>query len=359
MPRKVVVFAALAAILAGCAPEGAPSMSDVYVYGVLNARLTYFYGAPAELAYEGKTLTLTEPTGDERILNAPYAVRGAALVDGAAYLRSPIEPLPTAPVTLSRIPLTTDVLVAADTLVGEVIYFDGGRYLRIADELASGVVQRVVPRPRLNRLRGIGLLTNAEADAVADALEASGRPFVVAELPAGRLPTRSVDGLAEHRRTGVYVQTDIPTDETAYRPAPEQLTWEVVAQGNQAVGFDAPTYQLVTDRDQLIRLWSQVHGRQLQVPPLPAFDYGRETIVALMAGEKATGGYGVEVRRVREEDGELYLDVVFTEPAAGAITTQALTSPWVLVRVLRGGYDVAWLRDAVDGSLLGAARAVF
>lgn len=359
MARNAFVFAAIAALLAGCAPEGAPTMSDVYVYGVLNARLTYFYGAPAEIAYEGRTLTLTEPTGNERILAAPYAVRSASLVDGAAYLRSAIEPLEEAPVTVARIPMTTDMQVAAGTLVGDVVYFDGRRYLQLTDELASGVVQRVVPRPRMNRLRGFGLLTNGEADALADALEASGQPFVATELPAGRLPSRAVDGLAEHRRSGVYVQTEIPTDETAYRPAPEQLPWEILAQGSQAVGFDGPTYQLVGNRDQLIRLWSQVHGRQLQVPPVPTVDFRRETIVALMAGEKASGGYGIDVRRVREEDGELYLEVVFTEPPPNALTTQALTSPWVVVRVLRGGYAVAWLRDAEDGSLIGAARAVY
>lgn len=359
MPRNVLVLAAIAALLAGCAPEGSPSMSDVYVYGLLNARLTYFYGAPAEITYEGKTITLTEPTGSERILAAPYAVRGASFVDGAAYLRSAVTPLDEPPVTVSRIPFTTDLQVVSSTLVGEVVYFDGQRYLSLADEVASGVEQRVVPRPRLNRLRGIGLLTNGEADALADAFEASGRPFVVTEMPAGRLPTRSVDGLAEHRRTGVYVQTEIVTDETAYRPAPEQLPWEVLARGGQAVGFDGPTYQLVGNRDQLIGLWSRLHGRQLQVPPLPDVDFRRETIVALMAGEKATGGYGIEVRRVREEDGELYLEVVFTEPAPDALTTQALTSPWVIVRVLRGGYAVAWLRDAEDGSLIGAARATY
>src|SRR5690606_25304414 len=131
MARNAFVFAAIAALLAGCAPDGAPTMSDVYVYGVLNARLTYFYGAPAEIAYEGRTVTLTEPTGNERILAAPYAVRSASLVDGAAYLRSAVEPLEEAPVTVARIPMTTDMQVAAGTLVGDVVYFDGRRYLQL------------------------------------------------------------------------------------------------------------------------------------------------------------------------------------------------------------------------------------
>ena len=137
-----------------------------------------------------------------------------------------------------------------------------------------------------------------------------------------------------------------------------QLAWETIASGTQATGVDGARYQLITSQDQLIGLWSQVHAAQLQLPPLPQVDFQRETLVAILLGRRSTGGYGVAVRRVSVEGSELYLDTEFTEPAAGAITTQALTSPWTLVRVLRGGFQVAWIRDVADGTLRGAARAI-
>jgi hypothetical protein len=36
--------------------------------------------------------------------------------------------------------------------------------------------------------------------------------------------------------------------------------------------------------------------------------------------------------------------------------TQAFTSPWQLVRVLRPGLQAVWLRDAGTGQIIGVAR---
>ncbi|HET8986165.1 MAG TPA: protease complex subunit PrcB family protein, partial [Trueperaceae bacterium] len=279
-------------------------------------------------------------------------------VDGQQLLRAPTPPLEAAPATASRIPQTTDMQLALAQAVGEVVYFDGTSYLSLTQGGESGVVQRVVPRPRFNRLRGIGMLTNPEADALADFLENGGQ-FVLTELRTETLPVRSIDGLAEHLNTGVYVQTEITTAQEAFRPAPQQLAWETIASGTQATGVQGARYQLISNQDQLIGVWSQVHATQLQQPPLPRVDFQRETLVAIFLGQRNTGGYGVTVRRVSVEGNDLYLDTEFREPAAGAITTQALTSPWTLVRVLRGGFEVAWVRDVANGTLRGAARATF
>ncbi|HZJ08297.1 MAG TPA: protease complex subunit PrcB family protein, partial [Trueperaceae bacterium] len=289
---------------------------------------------------------------------SPYAVDPSLLVDGKPYLSAPTEGLTAAPVTVSRIPQTTDLQLSVSAEVGEIVYYDGSGYLRLVADGAAGVQRRVVPKPRFNRLRGIGQLTNAEADALADALEQGG-PFVIAALAQESLPVRSVDGLSEHLRTGVYVQAEIGTDESAFRPAPSQLTWEVLARGNQATGVSERRYELITNQAKLTSIWARAHATQLQPPTTPRADFQRETLVAIFMGEQPSGGYGVEVARVTEERGELYLDVRFTEPAAGAITSQALTSPWTIVRILRGGYQVAWIRNADDGSLAGAARATF
>lgn len=356
--RLWVVLLGVVAALTGCAPGAERTVHDLHVYGSLDQRITYFYGGPGTLSYQGADVELTDArTGDER-RGGDLAVTDSLLVDGQQFLRAPSAPLTAAPATVSRIPQTTDMQLALAQAVGQVVYFDGASYLSLTQGGEAGVVQRVVPRPRFNRLRGIGLLTNAEADALADFLEKSG-PFVLIELPTEALPVRAVDGLAEQLTTGVYIQTEITTAQEAFRPAPQQLAWETIASGSQATGVQGARYQLITDQDQLIGVWSQVHATQLQQPALPQVDFQRETLVAIFLGQRNSGGYGVTVRRVAVEGNDLYLDTEFREPAAGAITTQALTSPWTLVRVLRGGFEVAWVRDVADGSLRGAARAVF
>ncbi len=356
MQRTWPLVAAALLLLGGCVPTSALKMHDLYVYGVDNARITYFYGQAGQLLYGGGTLVLTEPDAAAPASTRPFAVEGALLADGGPYLRQSLERLTEAPATVSRIPLTTDVQVALAADVGEVVYYDGQSYLRLLTEGAAGTLQRVVPKPRLNRLRGLGELTGAEADALAATLEARGQPFAIAVLPTDALPPHPVDGLAEHRRTGVFVQLGLKTVDAPATSVAEELTWEVVARGSQAVGFSAASYTLVSNQDELIALWQRAYGSQLTVPPLPEFDYRRETVVALFMGSKPTGGYALDVLDARVEGGELYLDLRVTEPGPGAITTQALTSPWLLVRVLRAGYQAVWLRDADSGNLIGVAR---
>lgn len=356
--RVCCVLLGVVAVLTGCAPEAERTVADVYVYGSLDQRITYFYGGAGSLAYQDTTVELTGARELDERRGGDLAVAGSLLVDGQPFLRAPTSPLVAAPTTVSRIPQTTDMQLELAQAVGEVVYYDGSSFLTLTQGGEAGVVQRVVPRPRFNRLRGIGMLTNAEADALADYLQKGG-PFVLTELPVGSLPVRAIDGLAEQLTSGVYVQTDIQTSQAAFRPAAEQLAWETIASGAQATGVQGARYQLITSRDQLISVWSQVHATQLQQPELPSVDFQRETLVAIFLGQRSTGGYGVTVRRVSVEGNDLYLDTEFREPAAGAITTQALTSPWTLVRVLRGGFEVAWVRDVADGTLRGAARATF
>jgi hypothetical protein len=356
--RLCVVVLGVVALLTGCAPGAERTAHDLHVYGTLNQRITYFYGGPGPLSYQGANVELIDARIDDDRRGGDLAVTDSLLVDGQQLLRAPTPPLTSAPTTVSRIPQTTDMQLALAQVVGEVVYFDGTSYLSLTQGGEAGVVQRVVPRPRFNRLRGIGMLTNPEADALADFLEKGGQ-FVLTELPTDMLPVRSIDGLAEHLTTGVYVQTEITTAQDAFRPAPQQLAWETIASGTQATGVQGARYQLITNQDQLIGMWSQVHATQLQQPPLPRVDFQRETLVAIFLGQRSSGGYGVTVRRVSVEGNDLYLDSEFREPAAGAITTQALTSPWTLVRVLRGGFEVAWVRDVADGTLRGAARATF
>lgn len=349
---RTFVSLVLFSLVVACAPDAQPTLHDVYLYGLddTNVRYSFFYGAPTEFEVDGATLTLTEGDTDE-----PFAVPNALLVDGAPYATAPLEPLEP-PVTAARIPLTTSLQVRTRAAVGEVVYFDGGMWLSLLPEAAAGLDRRVAPKPRIGRLRGLGELTSREADALADFLEQGGSALVVAELPDDAYPDRTVDGLSEYLATGIYVQDGIPVDPSAYEAPPEQLTWEVLARGSQAIGFEDPAFRLVESEDELLQLWNQAWGSRLELPPVPDVDFQRETILAVFQGEQPTGGFGIEVSDVVVEGNDVFIDMQFVEPAPDAIVTQQLTSPWVMLRVLRGGVEVAWFRNPATGELLGVTR---
>lgn len=353
--RRLVPVPALAALLLllACEPDAAPQLHDITITGFLDERFTYVYGEPRSFRLEGEEVSLG--LADAAARRAPLAVTGALWIDGRPFLQHPAEPRP-APAEVRRIPLTTDVMVRTEAATRALLYFDGNRWFVLGEDDQAGLEKRVTPRPRSARLRGLGELTVAEADVVAEYLERVGDPLVVAVLGGDDVPRRSIDGLAEYRATALHVQRGLRTDPAAFRPAPRTLQWEVVASGQQAVGVARPRFRLVRNEAELRSLWNQLHGASLNVPPLPRVDFERETLLIVMMGERPSGGYRVDVQGVSLEGGDLFVDLRFVEPAPDAITTAALTSPWAVVRVLRGDIDAAWFRDPADDRLFAVAR---
>lgn len=378
----------LGALLAGCEPTPQPQLHDIYLFGPAPAghsaeasaetgteaggaaggafrdvALSYFYGEPTRIVVDEREVALTTPDAAaadasgaaDTGAGGPLDVPGALAVDGAPFLKVELAPRP-APATVQRIPLTTSLQLDTREPLSWVLYYDGSLWLTLARDVEAGRRATVTPTPRIGRLQGVGELSAAEAQALADYVESLGGPVVVSVLPGEALPKRAVDGLASYASSGFFLQQGLSTDAAAYRPPGEELVWEVAAQGGNALGVDQQTFTLVDDAGELAALWSRAHASLLTPPPLPEVNFGRETLLGVFAGTKPTGGYGLEVEGVTLEEGDLYVDLREIAPAPGAITTQALTSPWLVLRVLRGDLDVAWFRDAESGRLLGVAR---
>ncbi len=345
------------ALLVSCVPEEgvSPRLHDIALYSNasdLNGVYSYFYGQPMTLQVGEASVALTEgPSSD------PLAMPSALLVDGQPYLKRLVIPLRPPPSRVQRIPLTSDVQleVGANSEAQEILYYDGSQWFTLATEPAASVGQRLAPRVRLGGLRGLGQLTSEEARRL-EAVLAARAPVAVTLLPESRVPPRRTDGLGEYLRTALYVQQTVPTDEEAFVPPAQDLVWEVLARGNQAVGGDTPTFQLLGSEAELVSAWNRAYGSQLSAPPVPEVNFERETVAAVFLDTKPSGGYGLEVEEVALEGEDLYIDLRRLEPAPGAITTQALTTPWLMVRVLRGGIDAAWFREPGSDQLIAVAR---
>lgn len=353
--RQVYLFTALilgTLALVGCRTTTAPSLHEVQLFGAQDLRLTYAYGAPTTLMIGGREVSLAEGRSED-----PLGVLTAALVDGEPYLREDLEGI-EAPAQVKRIPLTTDLLVSVAGPVDEVVYYDGDSWLTLVEQPPVGLSARVIPVPRIGRMRGIGQLTREEADAIASGLEARDRPFALYVLPEDSLVRRAVDGLEEHLLTGLYVDEELVVDPEAFEPAPRTVQWEVLAAGAGAVGIAETSYFLTLDRVDLIGLWTRGHSSESFAPPVPEVDFDREAVVAIFLGERPTSGYGIQIERVDIEGNDLFIDFLEITPGEENVETTAVTSPWLMIRVLRGGINVAWFRDPRTEALVGVARAL-
>lgn len=341
-------------LLTGCLPvfqEGAPTLHDVALYTAQGGALYgYFYGEPATLSVGGRELELTEGASDD-----PLSVPNTLLIEGQPYLRQDVTPPGNAPVVVQRVPYSTDLAVTAEEDVEGVLYFDGDMWFTLLGAVDAGYSNRVVPRERAEGIYGLGELTRAEAEVFQRELEARG-PVVVSALAEARDRTRQANGLGGYVNTALAVQRGITTVAVTPTPA-EAPAWEVLATGTQATGGDSPDFELATSQTDLENLWRRAYGSLSDLPPTPEVDFGDSSVAAVFLGTRTSGGYSVDVQNVTAQDGEVYLDVAATEPAPGTLTTQALTNPWVMVRIGAPNLSSAWFRDASSGELLGTARS--
>jgi PrcB C-terminal len=354
MIRFSILLVGLTLLLGACLPqtEGGLRLHDIEVYSNafdLQGVQSYFYGAPATLKVGSETLELTEgnPTGD-------FSVPSALLVGGQPYYKRALSRLQFPPTRVQKIPLTSDVQLEVGEQVNEVLYFDGSKWFTLVNAAGRGFKAKVVPKERLQGLQNIANLNREEAEAIQKALIP--RAPVAVTVMDSRLPEGSAGGFTEYLRSTFYIQQTVPTDDSAYQTPNEELIWDTLAEGGQATGVDQAEYALIANSEQLLSFWNRAYGSQLSVPPLPDVDFRRETIVAAFAGSKPSGGYGLAVDGVTLEGSDAYIDLTESQPAEGAITTQALTSPWVMLRILRGDINAAWFRNSQDGALFGVAQ---
>ena len=94
------------------------------------------------------------------------------------------------------------------------------------------------------------------------------------------------------------------------------------------------TQTVLRDEGEFSSFWSDLHADQSTTPDLPAVDFESQVVVAVVLGERPTGGYEVGIDEVMaNEDGAMRVEYTETVPGEACAVTQALTSPYVLVTV--------------------------
>lgn len=354
LPRVALLAVVL---LSGCLPEAdtTPELHDIALYSNatdLHGAYGYLYGSPTTLQVGAQTLTLTDGGSSD-----PLAVPSALLVDGQSYLKTALAKLSPPPTRVQRIPLTSDVelQVGGGGEAREVVYFDGSKWFTLASEPRTSPGTRVVPKERFGGLEGLGELTPDEAKTLERVFK-DRAPVAVTLLPESRVPGRQVAGLLDYRRTALYVQQTVPTNTSAYTAPVRELLWEVLASGNQAAPAETPSFQLITSQAELVSAWNRAYGTRLNLPPLPNVNFPQETVLAVFLATKPTGGYGLEVEDVTLDGNDIYVELRELAPGVGAITTQALTTPWIMIRVLRGDIGAAWFREPGSERIIGVAQ---
>ena len=91
-------------------------------------------------------------------------------------------------------------------------------------------------------------------------------------------------------------------------------------------------------------LWLTHQSGVSSGPQAPQVDFQEEMVVGVFSGAKATGGYGIEIKRVELDAGKRMLVLwAETAPAPGSMVTEALSQPYHIVKLKRQNLPVAFV----------------
>lgn len=95
------------------------------------------------------------------------------------------------------------------------------------------------------------------------------------------------------------------------------------------------TQEVLRDEEAYASFWERLHTDRTPVPDRPEVDFESKIVVAVVLGQRPTGGYSVGIDEVltTESGGQIQVRVTETVPGDGCGVTQALTSPYVFVAI--------------------------
>ncbi len=106
----------------------------------------------------------------------------------------------------------------------------------------------------------------------------------------------------------------------------------VLEQGTHS-GIAAQRFDTVRDQAALRSLWREHRAGASPAPPMPEVDFSKEMVVAAFAGQKNTGGYQLNLTGLDRRGGRIDISLSLTQPGPDCLVAQALTQPFVIVRI--------------------------
>lgn len=134
-------------------------------------------------------------------------------------------------------------------------------------------------------------------------------------------------GPREFMSTPPKATEDVRAEDTA--PVGKAVEFSVLTSGTSAIGMSERKNYAVYNKEEYARIWKLTGSTE----KMPAVDFNQAYVIAVFAGTRPTGGYAISVEKVTDTEGARSVSLLLEKPGVGCITTQAITSPYQIIRV--------------------------
>ena len=100
-------------------------------------------------------------------------------------------------------------------------------------------------------------------------------------------------------------------------------------------GFVDAEERVIDSNASLAKVWTTFYENRSSPPSLPVVDFEREVFVLIAMGKRGTGGYRISNLQATYTGHSVLVEYVLQEPGANCIVPSSITSPALLVRMLK------------------------
>jgi hypothetical protein len=89
--------------------------------------------------------------------------------------------------------------------------------------------------------------------------------------------------------------------------------------------------QVITDESTWEDVWERVHAKKSPRPALPIVDFTKQAVIAVFLGKHASGGYTIQISRIRDTGRRVEVEVDRFSPTRSNSVIEVDTSPYDIV----------------------------
>lgn len=135
-----------------------------------------------------------------------------------------------------------------------------------------------------------------------------------------------------------------PPSSERKKPEGNDVPFTTVDSGTMS-GMSKKENFVVNDAGEWIALWKRHTSNTFPPPATPKIDFSSEMIIAMFAGEHSSGGWAIQIERIKDVDNKLVVLYTESSPEAGSINTMSLTQPYHIVRLAKSQSQVVFQRQ--------------
>ncbi|WP_430812986.1 MULTISPECIES: protease complex subunit PrcB family protein [unclassified Carboxylicivirga] len=115
----------------------------------------------------------------------------------------------------------------------------------------------------------------------------------------------------------------------------QSFDYEIIGYGID--GKREENIEIIDNKNDFEKKWKRKISPDKLTTPI---DFNKECIIAISRGQCGSGGHGIRIKDVYEESGYLIIEIVYTDPGENCRVTQALTYPYLVMRLKNRGLDI-------------------